>query len=108
MKKSRIKVSVLYPHGADKNFDFDYYCNQHVPMVMQLLSPEVKGGAAEKGLAGGAPGLPPSYLAMAHLYFDSIEDFQKAFTPQAEKIVGDIRNFTNTEPVIQISEVMMD
>lgn len=48
MKKPMIKVSVLYPHGADTKFDMDYYCGTHVPMVVQLLSPEVKSGAVEK------------------------------------------------------------
>ena len=108
MKKPTIKVSVLYPHGADKKFDIDYYCNKHVPMVVGLLSPEVRSGAVDKGLAGGAPGAPPAYTVMSHLYFDTLEDFQKAFAPHAEKILGDIPNFTNTEPVIQISEVVID
>lgn len=103
-----IKVSVLYPNGADKKFDLDYYLNQHVPMVVQLLSPQLRSGAVEKGLAGDAPGTPPPYVAMGHLYFDSIEEFQKAFSPHAEKIFHDIRNFTNTQPVVQISEVLTD
>ena len=33
MKKGMIKVSVLYPNGEGKNFDMDYYCNQHVQLV---------------------------------------------------------------------------
>lgn len=102
-----IKVSALYANGKGKKFDMDYYCNTHLPMVLGLLGEAVKSGAVEKGLAGGAPGLPADYLAMGHLYFESVEDFQNAFGPNAEKIMGDISNFTNTEPVIQISEVMM-
>lgn len=46
-------------------------------------------------------------VAMGHLYFDSVEDFQDAFGPNAEKIMGDIPNFTNSEPVVQISEVVI-
>lgn len=105
MKKGMIKVSVLYPNGGDKKFDIDYYCNKHVPMVLTLLSGKVKSGAVEEGLAGGAPGAPASYLAMGHLYFDSIEDFQNSFGPNAQQIMSDIPNFTNIEPVIQISQV---
>ena len=102
-----IKVSVLYPNGKDKQFNMDYYCNNHIPMVLGLLSEKVKSGAVEKGLAGSAPGMPADYLAMGHLYFESVEDFQNAFAPNAEKIMGDIPNFTNTNPVVQISEVMI-
>lgn len=102
-----IKVSALYPNGKDTHFNMDYYCNRHLPMVLGLLANKVKSGAVEKGLAGGAPGTPADYLAMGHLYFDSVEDFQYSFGPNAEKIMGDVPNFTNSEPVVQISEVMM-
>lgn len=107
MKKGMIKVSVLYPNGKDKHFNMDYYCNKHIPMVLGLLAGKVKGGAAEKGIAGGAPGMPADYLAMGHLYFESVEDFENSFGPNSEKIIGDLPNFTNSEPVLQISEVMM-
>jgi len=42
---------------------------------------------------------------MGHLYFDSVEDFQNSFGPNAEEIMADIPNYTNIEPVIQISQV---
>ena len=41
------------------------------------------------------------------LNFDSMEDFQNSFDPNAEKIMDDLPNFTNIEPIIQISEVML-
>ena len=61
----------------------------------------------EKGLGGGAPDSPATYAAMGNLYFDSLDSFQNSFGPNAEKIMGDLPNFTNIEPVIQISEVMI-
>jgi hypothetical protein len=36
-----------------------------------------------------------------------MESFEKSFGPNAEKIMADIPNFTNSEPTIQISEVMI-
>jgi len=63
--------------------------------------------AVERGLAGGAPGAPPPFLAAAHLHFDSVEAFQGAFAPHAEPIMSDVPNYTNTTPVIQISEVSL-
>jgi uncharacterized protein (TIGR02118 family) len=42
---------------------------------------------------------------MFHLYFDSIEAFQNAFGPHAQAIMGDIPNYTDIQPTIQISEV---
>lgn len=106
MKKGMTKVSVLYPNGEGKTFDMDYYCNKHIPLVGELLGDNLKGATVEKGLGGGAPGSPAPFAGMGNMYFDSVEDFGKAFGPHAEKIMGDLPNFTNIEPVIQVSEVM--
>tara|TARA_R110000765_G_scaffold362906_1_gene453128 strand:+ start:245 stop:568 length:324 start_codon:yes stop_codon:yes gene_type:complete len=107
MEKGMIKVSVLYPNGEGKNFDMDYYCNQHVRMVGELLGDFVKAATVEKGLGGGEPGSTAAYAAMGNLYFASMDSFQSSFGPNAEKIMGDLPNFTNIEPVVQISEVMI-
>ena len=95
-----IKVSVLYPAGADTKFDMDYYCKSHMPMVQQKLGAACKSMAVEQGLGGGAPGAPPAYAAMGHLYFESVPAFEAA-------IMADIVNYTNVRPIIQISEVKM-
>ena len=107
MKKGSIKVSVLYPNENGKTFDMDYYCNKHVPMIAGLLGDAVIGASVEKGLGGGNPDQDAKYIAMGNLYFESMESFQNSFGPNAEKIMGDIPNYTNIEPVIQISEVMI-
>jgi uncharacterized protein (TIGR02118 family) len=44
---------------------------------------------------------------MGHLYFDSVESFQKSFAPHAERIMGDLPNYTDSQPLIQISEVKL-
>jgi uncharacterized protein (TIGR02118 family) len=44
---------------------------------------------------------------MGHLLFDSVEAFQQAWGPHAEAIVGDVPNFTNTQPTVQLSEVKL-
>jgi uncharacterized protein (TIGR02118 family) len=107
MKKGMTKVSVLYPNGEGKTFDMEYYCEKHLPMVGGLLGDYLKGATVEQGLGGGAPGSPAPYLGMGNMYFDSVEDFGKAFGPNAEKIMGDLPNFTNVTPVIQVSKVMI-
>jgi uncharacterized protein (TIGR02118 family) len=74
-------------------------------MVREKLGAAVKGAAVEHGLSGGAPGSRPAYVAMGHLYFDSVEAFQAAFGPHAPAIMADIPNYTDIEPVIQLSDV---
>ena len=100
-----IKVSVFYPDREGSKFDMDYYCNSHIPMVREKLGPACKNVAVEHGIAGATPGSRPGFIAMGHLYFDSVEAFQKAFGPHADAIMGDIRNYTDIQPTIQFSEV---
>lgn len=102
-----IKVSVMYPNSADVTFDIDYYCNTHLPLVAELLGDALKGGAVDHGMAGGAPGEAPAFIAMGHMTLESVEAFQAAFGPHAEQIMGDLPNFTNAQPVIQISEIKL-
>jgi uncharacterized protein (TIGR02118 family) len=102
-----VKVSVLYPNSADARFDMSYYLTSHMPMVKQKLGAACKSMAVEQGVAGGAPGEAAAFIAMGHLYFDSVEAFQGAFGPHAPAILGDIPNYTNTQPTVQISEVKM-
>ncbi len=101
-----IKVSVLYPNSTGATFDMAYYTSKHMAMVRQKVS-TCKGISAEKGVAGGAPGSAPTYIAAGHLLFDSVEAFQSGFNPHAAEILADIPNYTNTQPVIQISEITL-
>ncbi len=106
MEKGMIKVSVLYANGEGKTFDMDYYLNKHIPLVGGLLGDAVKGASIEKGLAGGAPGSVAPFATMSNLYFETVGAFQNSFGPNVDQIMGDLPNFTNIEPTIQISEVM--
>lgn len=98
-----IKVGVFYP--ATAKFDWDYYLTRHMPMVGKLLAPTLKKAEVEKGLGGAGPGAPPTYTAICTMQFDSVDAFQKAFMPHAREIMGDIANYTDVQPVVQISEV---
>ena len=102
-----VKVSVLYPNRAGTKFDLAYYVNRHIPMVQQLLGSSLKGVAVEQGIFGMQPGSAASYAAMGHLLFDSVEEFQACWAPHAQAIVGDVPNYTNSEPLIQISQVKL-
>jgi len=107
MKKGSIKASVFYPGGKGITFNMDYYLNKHVPMVSGLLGNAMIGATIEKGLSGGAPDAPAPYVAMGNIYFESLESFQNSFGPNATAIMGDVPNYTNAEPIVQISEVLV-
>jgi uncharacterized protein (TIGR02118 family) len=100
-----IKVSILYPNHEGSRFDMEYYCKKHIPMIRQKLGSALKGVAVDQGLRGTEPGIPATYIAMGHLYFASLEEFLTAFAPHAAEIRGDIPNYTDIQPIRQISEV---
>lgn len=102
-----IRVSVLYPNHEGHAFDMAYYCDRHIPMVQQLFGSALKAVAVEQGIGGAEPGSPPPFLAVGHLSFESLEAFQTAFAAHAQEILGDIPNYTNSQPTIQISEVRL-
>jgi uncharacterized protein (TIGR02118 family) len=102
-----IKVSVMYLNTPGARFDHEYYRDKHMPLVKARLGDGCKFYTVDKGLAGGAPGTPATYVAMCHIYADSVEAFQKGFGPHAQEIMGDIPKYTDLSPVIQISEVVV-
>ncbi len=102
-----IKVSVFYPNSAGVRFDMSYYLSKHIPLVQKKVGAALKGVAVEQGIAGGTPGAPPTYVAVGHLVFDSVDAFQAAFGPHAAEISADVANYTNVQPVIQIGEVKL-
>ncbi len=104
-KKDMIKVTILYPNGDGKTFDMDYYSNKHMPMIASLFGESLKWVTIDKGIAGRTPDEPIPYLAIGYLYFDKLSDYQNSFGPNAEKIIGDIPNYTNIQPIVQISKV---
>ena len=64
--------------------------------------------AIDKGLSGDAPNAPATYVGECHLMCDSLESYHAAFDPHAREIGGDLRNFTDQKPVVQISEVVIE
>jgi uncharacterized protein (TIGR02118 family) len=106
MKKGMIKVSVLYPDEVGKKFDMSYYLNSHILLVSETLGDALINANYDKGLAGGDPGSSAPFVAIANLFFNSMEEFGQAFAGGASILMADLPNFTDIEPVIQISEVI--
>ena len=99
-----VLVSVMYPIGSGNKFDMDYYLTRHMPLVSERWSPMglheakvIKGVATPDGSA-----VP--YPVIALLTWDSAEAFKTAADTHGEEIFGDIPNFTDVQPAVQINE----
>jgi len=103
------KISILYPNTKSARFDMRYYVETHMPLAIDLLSvhPCFRGVSVERGLGGAEPGTDVAFVAMCHFLFDSIEDFLAAFMPHAARLQGDMPNYTDIKPVIQVNEVLI-
>jgi uncharacterized protein (TIGR02118 family) len=104
-----VKISILYPNRQGARFDFSYYTRTHMPRSIELLSkhPGFKGVSVERGVGGAVPGSEAAYVAMCHFQFNTADDFLQAFMPNAPELQGDMPNYTDIEPIIQINEVLI-
>ncbi len=101
-----IKISLMYPHSENRRFDIDYYVNKHALWARKLMGAALKGFEIDHGISGREPGSSPTYVAIANLYFDSIDDFKSSYGPNAAEIQSDIPNYTDIQPTMQISQVI--
>lgn len=99
-----IRIAVLYPNAEGKTFDVDYYKNTHMKLVQEKLDPlGLVGCEVDAGIAGMGD-TPAPYATIGYLFFETLEAFQAGFAKVGAELVADIPNYTNIEPVIQISD----
>ncbi len=101
-----IKVSVMYPSVDGARFDMAYYKDKHMAMVRDAVGDACRRIVVEAGLNKEQCGVPSPYVAVGHLYFDSLSDFQQAFGPHRKAFAADVANYTDLAAVMQISEVL--
>lgn len=102
-----ISLTVLYPKTADSHFDMDYYLNIHTPLVRERLTPVgLTGVDLQAGMAGAAPDSPAVYAMICQLQFTTVEELQAALAVHGPELTGDIPNFTNVQPMMQVSQAV--
>ena len=99
------KVAILYPNGEDKTFDMDYYEKKHMPMVAGFLGKNLKFYEIDKGIAGRTPNDKVPFLAIGYFYINDVAEYNKALAQNRDAVINDFKNYTNIQPVVQISEI---
>jgi len=102
-----IKVTVLYPNAPGSRFDHEYYRGKHMPLVKKLMGDKCRSYTVDRGIAGGAPGTPAPFVAMCHIFCESVADFESGFGPHLKEIMADVPKYTDLSPQVQISEVVV-
>jgi len=98
-------VAILYPNGEDKSFDMEYYEKKHMPMVAGFLGKNLKFYEIDKGIAGRTPNDKPPYVAIGYFYINDVAEYNKAIAQNRDAVINDFKNYTNIQPVVQISEI---
>lgn len=99
------KVEILYPDGEDKTFDMDYYEEKHMPMVAEFLGENLKFYEINKGIAGRTATDNAPFVAIGYFFINDVAEYNKAIGQNIDAIISDFKNYTNIQPVIQISEI---
>ena len=99
-----VTVTVMYPNTSGSKFDMDYYLGTHMDLVGKRWGDKMISARAVKGVASGDPDAPAPYQVMAILEVESAEAFGQMVDEHGAEIMGDIPNFTDVSPVLQISE----
>ena len=101
------KAAIFYPYVEGAEFNVDYYCNNHMPMVKKKLGDACTGIAVDVGIGGGGPDESPAYVAIGYILTDNLEKFQAAVAEAQPDFIADMPNYTTIEPIIQICEVKL-
>src|SRR6476620_7090029 len=99
------KVAILYPSGEDKTFDMDYYEKKHMPMVAGFLGKNLKFYEIDKGVAGRTSNDKVPFVAIGYFYINDLAEYNKAIAQNRDAVIDDFKNYTNIQPVVQISEI---
>ncbi|MFT5782044.1 MAG: hypothetical protein ACI9EB_001418 [Pseudomonas sp.] len=98
-------VTVLYPNLADGHFDFAYYRDKHIPMMLELLGDNVVRTELCRGLQA-VDGSPAADLCLLSTHIHSAEQFASVMVLNSQRVLGDIPNYTNLQPIIQIDKIL--
>lgn len=74
-----------------------------MPLVKEKLTPlkvEIDAGIPNN------QGQPSHYVAIGHMTFETMEQLVAGYGTAAQELHADIPNYTDIEPIIQLSEIV--
>ena len=63
--------------------------------------------SVDEGVGTAPPGTQAPFVAVAHLTFDSVDAFGAAFAQHGGEIMADVPNYTDIQPLVQISQIKL-
>lgn len=92
-------VTILYP--ATKNFNLDYYLENHMPLAQKTWGPYgLQSYTVSRVVAGD------QYSIECFLFFKSKESQATALGEHAAEVMADVVNFSDVQPTFISAEIV--
>jgi uncharacterized protein (TIGR02118 family) len=102
-ENSMIRIAVMYKNEPGKTFDMDYYREQHMPLARERYAPHgLVALEMDEAIAQSGPNAAP-FVVIAHMTFPSMAEFTSAIKEAGREVMKDVHNFTDIQPVVQVS-----
>ncbi len=94
-----VRVSMMYPVTDGATFDLEYYSRTHMGDIVKR-TPGVVRCEIDEAIDG-------PYFIIGQIYFESAEALEAATNgPTADEAWADVPNFTDLQPVMQVSRIL--
>jgi uncharacterized protein (TIGR02118 family) len=98
-------MTITYQNGPDARFDFDYYVNTHMPLIMRLYGKSISRFELRRGLPG-ADGAAPPYIATITVWIADGKAFDEAQVEHQAGLRADVPKFTNAVLIAQRDRIV--
>ena len=98
-------MTIVYQNGPDVRFDFDYYVNTHMPLIMRLYGKSISRFELRRGQPGADGALPP-YVATITIWIADPAAFDKAAAEHQAGLRADVPKFTNATLIAQRDKIV--
>jgi uncharacterized protein (TIGR02118 family) len=98
-------MTIVYQNGPDVRFDFDYYVNTHMPLIMRLYGKSISRFELRRGTPGADGALPP-YVATITIWIADPAAFDAAAVEHQAGLRADVPKFTNATLIAQRDKIV--
>jgi uncharacterized protein (TIGR02118 family) len=98
-------MTITYTNGPDVRFNFDYYVNTHMPLIMRLYGKSISRFELRRGLPG-ADGAAPPYIATITIWIADGKAFDEAQVEHQAGLRADVPKFTNAVLIAQRDRIV--
>lgn len=97
-------MTIVYENGPDVRFDYDYYRDNHLTLIMDRYAGAIERFELRRPLPMEGTPAPP-YAAAVNIWISDPEAFAAAGAEHGEEVAADVENFTNASLVAQMDTV---